>query len=151
MSLAVSRATAAVPSGSAVRASGVVAVLRVVARAVRRRSGTGWLVGDVDLSEREFFFAMVQRPESPGGHSLALMPGLYLAFDVAVLDRIIETEPARARFVAGLVAWREGELAAEIEAGAWYVLKPDAALVMRDPDGLWEELVRRSQLAENAI
>jgi hypothetical protein len=42
-------------------ASGGVAVLRVVARAVRRRSGTGWFVGGADLSEREFFFAMVQR------------------------------------------------------------------------------------------
>ena len=96
-------------------------------------------------------FAMVRRPESPGGHSVALMPGLFLAFDVAVLDRIIETEPNHARFVAGLVAWREGELRAEIEAGAWYVLKPDAALVMRDPEGLWEELVRRSQQADSTI
>lgn len=96
-------------------------------------------------------FAMVQRPESPGGHSVALMPGLYLAFDVPVLDRIIETEPNRARFMAGLVAWQAGELRAEIEAGAWYVLKPDATLVMREPEGLWEELVRRSLLAEKAI
>jgi hypothetical protein len=61
MSLAVSRTTAGVPSGSAVIASGGVAVLRVVARAVRRRSGTDWFVGGADLSEREFFFAMVQR------------------------------------------------------------------------------------------
>lgn len=96
-------------------------------------------------------FAMVQRSDSPGGHSLALMPGLFLAFDVAVLDRIIETEPDHARFMAGLVAWREGELRAEIEAGAWYVLKPDAALVMGEPEGLWEELVRRSQQAERAL
>lgn len=96
-------------------------------------------------------FAMVRRPDSPGGHSFALMPGLFLAFDVAVLDRIIEAEPDHARFMAGLVAWREGELRAEIEAGAWYVLKPDAALVMRDPEGLWEELVRRARLADNTL
>ena len=99
----------------------------------------------------QLIFAMVQRPDSPGKNSLAVMPGLYVAFDSAVVDRIIESEPQRARFVAGLVAWRPGELSAEIEAGAWYVLAPDPALVMRKPEGLWEELVRRSQQADNTI
>ena len=92
----------------------------------------------------ELIFAMVQQPANPGGNSLPVMPGLYVAFDSAVVDRIIESQPARARFMAGLVAWRPGELAAEIEAGAWYVLSGDAALVMRKPEGLWEELVRRA-------
>jgi len=99
----------------------------------------------------QLIFALVQRPDSPGGKSLAVMPGLYLAFDAAVVDRIIESEADHARFMAGLVAWRPGELQAEIEAGAWYVLKPDPALVMRKPEGLWEELVHRSQQADNAI
>ena len=36
---------------------------------------------------------------------------------------------------------------AEIDRGAWYVLEPDAALVMRPPEGLWEHLVRRAQRA----
>jgi putative transcriptional regulator len=99
----------------------------------------------------ELIFAMVQRPDSPGGKSLAVMPGLYVAFDAAVVDRIIESESGHARFIAGLVAWRPGELRAEIEAGAWYVLAPDPALVMRKPEGLWEELVRRSQQADNTI
>ena len=96
-------------------------------------------------------FAMVQRPDSPGGKSLPVMPGLYIAFDAETVDRIIESEADRARFMAGLVAWKPGELQAEIEAGAWYVLQPDAALVMRKPEGLWEELVRRSQRAANTI
>jgi putative transcriptional regulator len=96
-------------------------------------------------------FAMVQRPDSPGANSLPVMPGLFVAFDAAVVDRIIESEADHARFVAGLVAWRPGELQAEIEAGAWYVLEPDPALVMRKPEGLWEELVRREQRAANMI
>ena len=99
----------------------------------------------------QLIFAMVQRPDNPGGKSLAVMPGLYVAVDAEIVDRIIESEPAHARFVAGLVAWQPGELRAEIEAGAWYVLEPDAALVMRKPEGLWEELVRRSQRANNTI
>jgi putative transcriptional regulator len=96
-------------------------------------------------------FAMVQRPDSPGANSLAVMPGLFVAFDAAVVDRIIESEADHARFVAGLVAWRPGELQAEIEAGAWYVLEPDPAIVMRKPEGLWEDLVRREQRAANMI
>jgi putative transcriptional regulator len=99
----------------------------------------------------QLIFAMVQRPDSPGGKSLAVMPGLFVAFDAEVVDRIIESESDHARFMAGLVAWQPGELRAEIEAGAWYVLAPDPALAMREPEGLWEELVRRSQRAANTI
>jgi putative transcriptional regulator len=99
----------------------------------------------------QLIFAMVRRPDSPGAHSLPVMPGLFVAFDAAVVDRIIESEPDHARFMAGLVTWKPGELSAEIEAGAWYVLEPDPALVMRKPEGLWEELVRRSQRAANTI
>jgi putative transcriptional regulator len=96
-------------------------------------------------------FALVQRGRSPGGNSFELMPGLFAAYETPVVDRIIESEPQRARFVAGLVAWRPGELKAEIDLGAWLVLDADAELVMRDPDGLWDELVRRSLLRRHAI
>jgi putative transcriptional regulator len=100
----------------------------------------------------QLIFALVQRPESPGGTSMELMPGLYAAFDGATVDGIIESQPEQARFVAGLVAWQPGELQEEIKRGLWYVLEPDAAMVMRKPtEGLWEELVRRSQRAANAI
>jgi putative transcriptional regulator len=99
----------------------------------------------------QLIFAMVKRAESPGERSLAVMPGLYIAFESAMVDRIIESEADHARFVAGLVAWQTGELRAEIKAGAWYVLAPDPALVMRNPDGLWEELVRRSEQADSTI
>lgn len=101
--------------------------------------------------QTQAIFALVQRPDSPGGNSFEMIPGLFAAFDAAVVDRIIESEPTRARFLAGLVAWRAGELRDEIKQGAWYVLKPDAALLMRNPDGLWEDLVRRSAHISNTI
>ena len=101
--------------------------------------------------EAQAIFALVQRPDSPGGNSLEVLPGLYAAFEAPVVDRIIESEADHARFVAGLVLWRPGELAYEIERGAWYVLEPDAATAMRKPEGLWEELVRRSAVRRNAI
>ena len=43
------------------------------------------------------------------------------------------------------------QLAAEIKQGAWYVLEPDAESAMREPQGLWEELVQRSAVKSKAI
>jgi putative transcriptional regulator len=99
----------------------------------------------------QMIFALVQGGDSPGDKSLQLMPGLFAVADEAGVDRIIESESGQARIVAGVVAWSAGELRAEIEQGAWYVLRADPALVMRDPQGLWEELVRRSQRKELSV
>lgn len=107
-----------------------------------------YLGGPLDA---QVIFALVQRPDSPGGNSVEILPGLFVAFDGAIVDHIIEAESDHARFVAGLVAWRPGELAYEIEQGAWYVLDADAQLAMGKPEGLWEELVRRSRITKNAI
>jgi putative transcriptional regulator len=97
-------------------------------------------------------FALVERKQGPGGQSYELMPGLYVAIDKETVDRIIRTEASHTRFVAGLVVWLHGELRAEIDCGAWYVLPPDARLALRKPSqGLWEELVRRSKMRANSI
>ena len=99
----------------------------------------------------ETIFALVQRADSPRGTSLELLPGLYVVSQATDVDRVIESEADHARFVAGLVVWRAGELAQEVKQGAWYVLEPNADLVMRRPEGLWDELVRRARLAAAAI
>ena len=96
-------------------------------------------------------FALVRRATNPGS-SFQLMPGLYAAVGAETIDRIIARESDHARFVAGLVVWQRGELHAEVESGAWYVLAPDADLALRKPtEGLWEELVRISKLRADAI
>ena len=100
----------------------------------------------------EVIFALVERKQSPGGQSFELMPGLYAAVDGETVDHIIRTASDHARFVAGLVVWQRGELRAEIESGAWYVLPPDARLALRKPsEGLWEDLVRFSQRRASSI
>jgi putative transcriptional regulator len=99
----------------------------------------------------EWIFALVHRYDSPPGNSFELLPGLYLVVEAADVDRVIESEADHARFVAGLVAWRAGELAEEVKSGAWYVLEPNADVAMRRPDGLWEELVQRSRVAKDGI
>ena len=68
------------------------------------------------------------------------------------MDSIIEKESKRARFFAGMVVWQPGELRAELSRGLWYVLDADAQLVLRKKtEGLWEELVGRSERAANTI
>lgn len=99
----------------------------------------------------ESIFALVQTSKHPGGRSVELMPGMFAVFDGKIVDDVIEREAAKARFVAGLVGWRAGELREEVKRGAWYVLDADPALVLRKPDGLWEELVRRAELRANGI
>jgi putative transcriptional regulator len=60
------------------------------------------------------------------------------------VDRIIEQTPNEARYFAGFVGWQPGELAAEIDAGYWYVADPDASLVFsKDTGTMWQELLER--------
>ena len=100
----------------------------------------------------EIIFALVQGTAPPSGEALQLTRDLYVAIDAKTVDNIIEADASKARYFAGLVAWRQGELAEELRRGLWYVLESDSDLVMRKPtDGLWEELVSRSQQRANMI
>jgi putative transcriptional regulator len=100
----------------------------------------------------EMLFALVQRRDSPGGRSMQLTPDLYLVIERELVDRVIEAEASNARFFAGLVLWAPGELRAELKRGLWFVLDADASLVVREPtEGMWEDLVRRSEEDARAI
>ena len=99
----------------------------------------------------ESIFALVQAKKSPGGRSIPLAPELFAVFDGNVVDNVIENNASHARFVAGLVAWRTGELQDEIKRGAWFVLDADPSLVLRKPEGLWEELVKTAEIRANGI
>jgi putative AlgH/UPF0301 family transcriptional regulator len=97
-------------------------------------------------------FALIEAKNAPEGKVLRLAPNLYLAYESKEVDRIIETQPPHARFLAGMVIWQPGELAQEIRRGLWYVLEPQPDLVMRKTtDKLWEELVERAELKDNTI
>ena len=99
----------------------------------------------------QVIFALVQRSDSPGGRSVRIASDLYLAVDSQVVDRIIETEPHHARFFAGMVLWKPGELSDELKRGLWYSLDARSELVLKKADGLWEELVGRSERKANTI
>jgi putative transcriptional regulator len=100
----------------------------------------------------EVIFALVQRKESPGSRSLRITPELYLATDSRVVDKIIETGTADARFFAGVVLWNQGELGEEIKRGLWFVQEPTSEICLRrKTDTLWEELVGRLERKANTI
>ena len=100
----------------------------------------------------EVIFAMVKNQTSPGGRSLQLAPGLFLAFDSAIVDRIIETQPQQARFFAGMVMWQPHELTEEVKRGLWFVMEPKPEFLLRKPtETLWEDMVGRAERQANTI
>jgi putative transcriptional regulator len=87
-------------------------------------------------------FALVRK--NPGSGAVQVLGDLFVTAEAETVDRIIEQTPNDARYFAGFVGWRPGELAKEIEAGYWYVEAFDAAQAFRDDTGkMWEELVER--------
>lgn len=100
----------------------------------------------------EVVFALVERSDSPGEGALQVAPDLYLAIEAGTVDRIIEKESDHARFLVGMVVWRPGELQDEMKRGLWYEMKTEPALVLRKKtEGMWEELVQRSEDSASAI
>ena len=100
----------------------------------------------------EVIFALVQGRENPGGSSIRILEDLYHAIDSENVDRVIEKQPSQARFLAGMVLWRPGELREELRRGFWHVQDARADIILRKPtDNLWEELVGRSERKANAI
>jgi putative transcriptional regulator len=97
-------------------------------------------------AEFNLVFAVVENHDGSRDDSVPLTPELSLAYSGGTVDRIIESEPDRARFFLGVVVWRPGQLRAELKRDLWYVQEPEAKLVLRkDTNGLWDELVRQSE------
>lgn len=100
----------------------------------------------------EVIFALVKGKQNPGGRSIRILDDLYLAIDSHVVDHVIEKQSSHARFFAGMVLWKPGELAEELKRGYWHVSDAKAELVLRkSTEGLWEELLGRAERKANAI
>jgi putative transcriptional regulator len=68
--------------------------------------------------------------------------------DTGIIDLDTPTELLDAaidgmRIFAGYAGWGDGQLAAEIEEGSWYVVPAEAGDVFGAPDGLWTRVLRR--------
>jgi putative transcriptional regulator len=89
----------------------------------------------------EGVFAITHKAPQGDGETIALMPGLVAVLDAASLDRVIKTTPNDARYFAGLMVWRPGELDDEVREGAW-IVRPASidAVFGADSAALWKEL-----------
>jgi len=97
-------------------------------------------------------FVLVDRGDVAGKDALQMMPGVFLVAEGNAVDRIIAAEPEHARFFLGLVTWLPGQLDEELDRGFWYVDRADPKLILeKKTDGLWEELVRRSEAKAHSI
>jgi len=100
----------------------------------------------------QLIFALVKTSEAPGEGAVKLAADLYLAIDGKLVDKVIRGQPEQARFFAGFVVWQPGELEQEMKRGLWYAMQTDAQLLMRQStDGLWEDLVGRSERRAGSI
>ena len=96
-------------------------------------------------------FAVVKSASAPGASSFPFLPGLFVVADAPSVDKVIENSPNDARYYAGFVAWKPGELDSEFEQGFWYVLKPEAdAMFRKDSDAMWKELLERAHKPSSA-
>ena len=77
----------------------------------------------------EGIFAVTREAPEGDAQVVALMPGLVAVIDGPGVDRVIETMPNDARYFAGLMLWRAGELEDEILEGYWNVQPASAAAV----------------------
>jgi putative transcriptional regulator len=85
--------------------------------------------------------ALIRSGDASEPGSLALTPDVVLSTRSETIDRIIEEQPASARYFAGMVIWRPGELRAELGEKLWSVCSASTETVFRkDMEQLWKEL-----------
>lgn len=83
-------------------------------------------------------FALHRSEELNG---MEIVPGLYFSTAKKTLDRLIENTHGDFRFFIGNAGWGSGQLAREIEEGAWYLAEATPDLVFYDETELWKILI----------
>ncbi len=92
----------------------------------------------------QVLFAVVREADQPAQGAVPLMPGLVVVNGEAAVDSVIENAPNRARYFAGIMGWRPGELQAQVDEELWTVRDADASAVFReDPNTILPDLRSR--------
>ena len=68
-----------------------------------------------------------------------IMPGLYFSTQKEALENLIESKRMPFRLYIGGSGWGKGQLADEIEKGAWYMMPANAIDVFDDPTEIWKK------------
>jgi putative transcriptional regulator len=110
-----------------------------------------YLGGPVELSTVQ---ALLRSP-SKSDDLVHILGSVYATASKDIIEKSITTgaEPSKFHLYMGYAGWAAGQLEAEMELGAWSVLRttPDE-IFDEDPDSLWTRLSRKaeSQIAFNA-
>lgn len=103
-----------------------------------------WTGGPVE-PERGFLL-LGEDPQVEDSERVA--DGFHLTASLAVLRRLLESEPAaaaasRCRLLLGYAGWAPGQLDGELAASAWLTAPPDPDLVFDTaPEQMWERAIR---------
>jgi putative AlgH/UPF0301 family transcriptional regulator len=104
-----------------------------------------YIGGPVELNT---VMALLKTESKPDGAS-RVFGDVYLISDKDLLTQTLAAKAEATVFHAyvGYAGWGPGQLEHEVELGAWHVLPANAATVFHaDPDGLWEKLIKQTEL-----
>ena len=97
---------------------------------------------------RQVMLMLVRSEEDLAG-AQRVFADVHLSTSRELLQRVVagEVETADMRLYSGYAGWAPGQLDFELEAGGWRVVPGDPDLVFADdPDGVWDELMRRGEV-----
>lgn len=107
------------------------------------RGGRAYAGGPVETDK---IFLLLRADSRPQG-AAHVVEDVYFANNLVPISGADAPRPGSFRVYAGYAGWAPGQLDAELEQGAWQVVPGESAAVFdAKPEGLWERLIRRTEL-----
>jgi putative transcriptional regulator len=127
-----------------------VSLARIFPDITGAKSDPVYVGGPVELSTVQ---ALLRTP-TKSGDRVHILSDVYSTSNKDEIEKAISsgTEPSKFHVYMGYAGWASGQLEAEMELGAWTVVKASPDQVFdEDPDSLWSRLIRKadSQIALN--
>lgn len=111
--------------------------------ALERGGGLAYAGGPVETYK---IFLLLRADSRPQG-AQPVVDDVYFADNLGPVSETDAPAPGSFRIYAGYAGWAPGQLDAELDRGAWRVMPGESAAVFdAAPAGLWERLIRRTEL-----
>src|SRR5215469_6254222 len=114
-------------------------------KAAKDRSDRVYLGGPV---KTPVVFALFQSPAKIEGAE-HIFGDVYLISAKTLFEKVISARPDAGIFhvYLGYAGWAKDQLRMEVELGGWFIFPPDSGTVFNsDPDSLWLEMIRKTEL-----